>query len=126
MDASANRTVAPPASRSSASTALWAAVGGMAATLVTAIACVGPLAAILLGVGGLGFLTQYTYLRVPATLLTFTVLGVGFAIAYQGKYAECARKGVRTVVIARRLLWVGLVFAAAVNLFEYVIFPRLA
>lgn len=129
MDASQQQPpaiVASPVPSTRPKGALIAAIGGMAATIVTAVACVGPLAAILLGVGGLGFLTQYTYLRVPATVLTFTLLGVGFAVAYQRKYAECARRRVRSVVTARILLWVGLALAVAVNLFEYVIFPRLA
>ena len=42
------------------------------------LVCALPLAAITLGVGGLGWLTRYVYLRVPAALATAALLLLGF------------------------------------------------
>lgn len=100
-----------------------AAAGGLIATLVTGLACVGPLVAILLGVGGMGWLTQYSYLRVPATILTVLMLAGGFVFVY-GRDRNCTRttKGKAAVAI----LWIATALAVAVNVFEYLIFPNLA
>lgn len=114
--------------REHAGAAAVAAAGGLIATAGTAIACVGPLVAILLGVGGMGWLAQYAYLRVPASIATATLLGAGFWLAYRRpKSAACAKvRPSRAKRVARTLLWIAAIAAAGVNLFEYVIFPHLA
>jgi hypothetical protein len=105
---------------------LSAAIGGLAATLVTAMACVGPLVAIVLGIGGFGWLTRYAYLRVPATAATAVLLLVGFYLAYTRRVASCgdARKR-RALRVARAALWLAAVVAVVTNVFEYLIFPNL-
>jgi hypothetical protein len=104
--------------------AFAAATGGFAATVLTGIACVGPLVAILLGVGGFGWLTQYAWLRVPASLATATLLAGGFYWVYfRPGRDRCARSA--TAKGARVVLWTATLLAIALNLFEYVIFPRL-
>jgi hypothetical protein len=106
--------------------AIAAAAGGLIATIATAAACVGPLVAILLGVGGLGWLTQYAYLRVPASIATAVILAFGFYWVYRKpKDEDCARKRSSKKGMIAGLLWTATALAVAVNLFEYVIFPHL-
>jgi hypothetical protein len=105
--------------------ALAAAGGGLLATVATGLACLGPLAGILLGVGGLGFLTRFTWLRVPATLLTAALLAVGFFTLYRPLPAACAARPSGTRRLGRVLLWSATLLAISVNVFEYLIFPRL-
>jgi len=100
--------------------ATMAAAGGLVATIATAAACVGPLIAILLGVSGFGWLVQYAYLRVRASIATAAMLGFGFYWVYRPK---CAKK--KSSAAAKAILWTATVLATLVNLFEYVIFPRL-
>lgn len=100
---------------------LLAAAAGLLTTLTTAAACVGPFVAILLGVGGFGWLTRYAHLRVPATVLTALVLGIGFWRLYGPR--TCRRSSGRRA--ARGLLWLASALAVAVNVFEYAVMPRL-
>jgi len=103
--------------------ALAAATGGLLATSITAVACVGPLVAILLGIGGFGWLTQYAHLRVPASLATLAVLALGFWWVYP-RPSSCAQNRCRSK-LSRVVLWSATVLAVAVNVFEYIVFPRL-
>lgn len=98
---------------------------GLLTTAATGIACVGPFVAILLGVGGFGWLTQYAHLRVPATLLTVAVLAFGFVRMYGKRSRDCASRPSTSARIGRVLLWTATVLAVGVNLFEYVVLPRL-
>jgi hypothetical protein len=100
---------------------LLAATTGLLATLSTAAACVGPFVAILFGVGGFGWLTRYAHLRVPATVLTALVLGIGFWGLYGPR--ACPRSPGRRA--ARALLWLASALAIAINVFEYAVMPRL-
>jgi hypothetical protein len=128
-DARAKAAMAPPraeAKGTSDKAAIAAAAGGLVATIATAAACVGPLVAILFGIGGLGWLTQYAYLRVPASLTTAALLAFGFYWVYRKpKDEDCARKRSSKKGMLTGLLWTATVIAVAVNLFEYVIFPHL-
>lgn len=105
--------------------AFAAAAGGLLATVATGLACVGPLVAILLGIGGLGWLTQYAYLRVPASIVTGVLLAAGFYWAYRRPRGTDCKKRTRSRAIGRAILWAATALALAVNVFEYVIFPRL-
>lgn len=98
---------------------------GLLTTVATGAACVGPFIAILLGVGGFGWLTQYAHLRVPATLLTAAVLAFGFFRVYGKRSRGCSSQRSRTVRVARVLLWIATVLAVGINVFEYVVLPRL-
>jgi hypothetical protein len=97
-----------------------AAFGGFVATCVTAAVCALPLAAIGLGVGGLGWLTQYLHLRVPAALATAALLGLGFHLVYR-RGAAC-QPGARRRT-AKALLWAATAFAAAIHGFEFLVLP---
>ncbi|MCB1927515.1 MAG: hypothetical protein KDH17_05705 [Rhodocyclaceae bacterium] len=97
-----------------------AALAGMAAAMVTGAACIGPMIGIALGLGGLGWLTRYAHLQLPASVLTVTLL----ALAFQQLYRRRACSGTATRR-ARRVLWVAVAFAAAINVVEYLILPTL-
>lgn len=106
--------------------AMAAAAAGLVAAIATAAACVGPLVAILLGVGGLGWLSRYADLRVPASIATGALLASGFWLVHRRKRAEaCAagRSAKKRVTVG--LLWTATVVAVTVNLFEYLVLPRL-
>jgi hypothetical protein len=99
-----------------------AACGSFLATCVTAAVCALPLAAIGLGVGGLGWLTQYMHLRVPAALATAALLLLGFHLVYR-LGAACGNDMRRRT--AKTLLWSATAFAVAINTFEFLILPVL-
>ncbi|MCB1915974.1 MAG: hypothetical protein KDG52_09685 [Rhodocyclaceae bacterium] len=97
-----------------------AALAGMATAVVTGAACIGPMIGIAFGIGGLGWLARYAHLQLPATLLTIALLALGFRLLYRRR--DCGGTGRRR---ARTLLWVAVVFAVAINAFEYVVLPAL-
>ena len=97
-----------------------AACGGFLATCVTAAVCALPLAAIGLGVGGLGWLTRYVHLRVPATLATAALLLLGFHLVYR-RGAICRDDARRRTT--KTILWAATAFAVAINAFEFLILP---
>lgn len=97
---------------------------GLLATFAAGIACIGPLAAILLGLGGFGWLTRYAFLRVPAALLSLLLVGVGLYCAFRLRGVECA-KPTRLTRWVRRLAWLAVVFAAVVHATEFVIVEHL-
>ena len=111
-------TTASRQSPSRAGTAVAAA--SLLTTLVTGLACTGPLLAIVLGVSGLGFLTRYAHLQAPATVATAALLGLGFVLLYRRR--ACPTEPRRW---PRVLLWTATALAVAMNVFEYVILPRL-
>ena len=118
---------APASQATTFAATTFAATASLLGSIVTGAVCALPLVAIVLGVGGLGWLTQYSYLRVPASIATAGLLGFAFYTQSRarrssscGAAAERRRRGV-----ARWLLWLALGVALAVNLFEYVILPRL-
>ena len=105
---------------------VWAAIGSLVATLVTGAACVVPLLAIVVGIGGLGWLARYAYLRVPASIATFALLAAGFAWAYRKRArGACSPAAKRNLRIARGLLWSAALLAIAMNVLEYLVFPEL-
>jgi hypothetical protein len=97
-----------------------AAAGALLASGVTALVCALPLAAIALGVGGLGWLTQYVNLRVPAALATAALLAAGFHLVYRHG-AAC--QDVRRRRSAKLLLWAATAFSLAIHTFEFLILP---
>jgi hypothetical protein len=98
-----------------------AARGGLLISFATGLVCAAPLAAIALGVGGLGWLTQYVHLRVPAMLATAAVLLLGYVLVHRHG-AACRNDGRRR---AKVWLWFATAFTVAVNAFEFLILPAL-
>ncbi len=105
--------------------ALAAAAGGIVATIASSIACVGPLMAIVFGIGGFGFLTRYSWLRVPASLATVALVGLAFYLVYRRPAEDCDTKPTFIKKLSKSMLWVAAAMAIGLNVFEYVIFPRL-
>jgi len=99
-----------------------AAGGGLLISFATGLVCVAPLVAIALGVGGLGWLTQYVHLRVPAVLATAGLLLLGHYLVYRHG-AVCRNDSRRRST--KVWLWVATAVAAAVNAFEFLILPAL-
>ncbi len=99
-----------------------AAVGAMLSAIATGAACIGPWIAMLLGVGGLGWLAQYAYLRIPAALITLVILVAGFWALYR-KPTECVNAKRRNATI---LLWLATLTAATVFTVEFVLLPLMA
>jgi hypothetical protein len=127
MHAALDRGRAEPVPESDASMAdrtvglgALAAAGGFLAGCITVAVCLLPLLAIGLGVGGLGWLTQYLYLRVPAALAAAALLLLGYALVYR-RGSQCARAGRRRA--AKLILWVSAVFAIGINAFDFVLLP---
>ncbi|MDO3721906.1 hypothetical protein QVZ43_09230 [Marinobacter sp. chi1] len=96
------------------------AVMAMASTLVTAAACLIPWIALSVGIGGLGFLTRYTYLQVPATIVTVALLSISYRAL---RRSPCQGTTSR---LTRGLFWFAVALAVAINLIEYVVLPALA
>jgi len=60
-------------------------ITGMAsllASLVAGMACIGPLLGIMLGVSGLGWLSSYSYLTLPASMASLTLLAASALVQY--------------------------------------------
>jgi hypothetical protein len=94
------------------------ALGSCLGSFVTAAVCLGPLAGILLGVGGLGWLTQYASLRTPATVATFVLLALGYRKVQRIACAPGRRR-------ARVVLLTASALAIVVNAVEYFVLPNL-
>jgi hypothetical protein len=99
-----------------------AATAGVVTACATGAACIGPFVGIVFGIGGLGWLAQYAYLRVPAALATLLVLAVGFILVRRAGRGQACDRALRP---ARRMLWLAAALALAINTFEFVILPTL-
>lgn len=101
--------------------ATFAAIGGLVATGLASLACIGPIAAAVLGLGGSFGFARFAELRIPALVVTVLLFAVGFYAAYRGGSECTGRRMQRT----RALLWVAATLTLAVYLFEFVTLPRL-
>lgn len=99
---------------------IWASIASLCASLVAGIACVGPMLGIVLGVSGLGWLTRYHYLTLPASIASLVLLGAAFYM-YKRRRTSCVdRRKHRLNVI---MLGVIAAVVIGINVFEYLIFP---
>lgn len=101
----------------------------LAATLVSAVAssicCIGPLAAALLGLTGLGTLVKYERYRPTFTGLTLAFLAGAFYLTYRAKPAKacapgspCAAEGPEQIQkLNRVVLWIVTAIVALVLTF---------
>ena len=100
--------------------------GSLLGSIGVAIACVGPLVGIAFGIGGLGFLTRYHWLRLPATVATVVLLALGFWLAYGPGSKGCGQaRFSRRQSVVRGLLWLATALAVSVQVFEHLLLPRL-
>lgn len=92
----------------------WLVGGGILASIVASLCCVGPLILTILGVSGAAMLSKFETLRIPMILLVLVFFGVaGFVLYRKRNSCEpgsiCADpKKFRKMVI---FYWIGLVIA---------------
>lgn len=110
------------AHRSDSQVAATSACVAVGSTLVTAAACLIPWIALTLGISGLGFLTRYTYLQVPASIATVVLLVVSYRALRRAR-ATCGGKAMPRLATA--LFRTAVVFAVAINVTEYLVLPAL-
>ena len=101
---------------------VYTGMASLFTSLVAGMACIGPMLGIVLGVSGLGWLSSYSYLSGPASVVSLLLLAVAITM-YRRRKVCCANKRKHTrnrmLLIATSLVVVG------VNAFEYVILPNL-
>ena len=108
---------------SSEKLSVYTASASLAASIVAATACVGPLLAIALGVTGLGWLSQFSTLTIPASVLS-VVLVLAAIVVYKNRKSSCASR--RKHFFYRWFLVLSAATVVSVNVFEYIILPNLA
>ncbi len=92
----------------------WLVGGGIIASVLASLCCVGPLVLTLLGVSGAAVLSQFGALRVPMIIIVLVLFGIaGISLYRKRKSCEvgsiCADpKKFRKMVI---FYWVGFVIA---------------
>lgn len=101
----------------------FTAGASMLASFVAALACAGPLVGIALGITGLGWLSQFSALTLPASVLSVFLVFASFYV-YTTRKISCVSR-------SKRLFYVWFMIAAAitaisVNVFEYIVLPSLA
>ena len=93
----------------------WLVGGGILASMIASLCCVGPLILTLLGVTGAAALSKFEKLRVPMILLVFLLFGVAGVVLFRKRKScdpgsICADpKKFRKMVI---FYWLGLMIAA--------------
>lgn len=104
-------------------TSVVTAAVSLAASIIAGAACIGPLLGIALGVTGLGWLAQYSYLTLPASILS-VVLFIAAIYTYKRRKTSCINR--RKHVMNRYFLVFTAVVVTGINVFEYVVLPSLA
>lgn len=97
-------------------------IASLAASFVAGLACIGPLMGIALGVSGLGWLTSYSYLTVPASIVSMALLATALYLFLKRKTC-CANK--RKHLMKRNLLVISALLVVGINVFEFLILPNL-
>ena len=93
----------------------WLVGGGVVASLLASVCCIGPLILTFLGVSGAAVLSKFEFLRVPMTLLVFALFVVaGLGLFRNRNSCEpgsiCADpKKFKRMLVA---YWMGLLIAA--------------
>lgn len=97
-------------------------IGGIITAVLSVSCCLGPFLFILFGITGLGFLTQFAWLRPYLLLVTFVLVGIAYHYSY-GKGNKCEIEGscnTRTQTINRVLFWLLVAFAVFGLSFPYI------
>jgi len=101
---------------------IFTGVAGLVASCVAGIACIGPLMGIALSISGLGWLTSYSYLTAPASIISLALMAVAI-VMYRNSKSCCANK--RRHLMKRNLLIISAVMVTSINIFEFLIFPNI-
>lgn len=97
-------------------------MAGLFASLIAGMACIGPLMGIAMGISGLGWMSGYSHLSVPASI-TSLVLSAVAVFMYTTRRSCCASK--RRHYMQRALLISAVLLVVAINAFEFLIFPNM-
>jgi hypothetical protein len=101
---------------------IWTSIASLCASLVAGIACVGPMLGIVLGVSGLGWLTRYHYLTLPATIASLVLLAVALYM-YKRRRTSCINRRKHQLNVI--LLGAITAIVVGISVFEYLIFPNM-
>lgn len=97
-------------------------IASLFASFVAGMACIGPLAGIALGISSLGWMAHYSYLTIPASIVSMALLAVALYLFFNSKSC-CANK--RRHMMKRNLLMGSALIVIGINTFEWLIFPNL-
>jgi hypothetical protein len=98
---------------------LVAAIGGVVASVIASIACIGPIAAALTGLGSSGVFGWALPWRGFAMLASLVCFALGFYLTYRSR--ECNKRG-RT---NRNILWGAASLTLTLYFFEFITLPLL-
>lgn len=100
-----------------------AATGGVAAAVVSALCCVGPLVAVALGVSGAGLAATFEPLRPFFVTGTVLALGSGFLVLHREEKQACEPGTLCASPIARRrmrwALWIATIISVPLLTFPW-------
>lgn len=99
-------------------------LGSLLTAFLSSLCCIGPLILALLGIGGLGFVTQFERYRPFFIVLTILLLGGAFSLTYGRRTAcgpgnTCERRGVGR--LQHIVLWTATGVALLLMGFPYLI-----
>lgn len=97
-------------------------IASLFASFVAGIACIGPLVGISLGLSGLGWMASYSYLTIPASVVSLALLALALYLFFNSKTC-CTNK--RRHMMKRSLLMGSALVVIGINTFEFLIFPNL-
>lgn len=104
-------------------TGIYTGVASLITSLVAGGACIGPMLGIALGVGGLGWLSRYSYLTAPAAMASLLLIGVAVYL-YKKRRTSCADR--RKHMLNRVFLIVTALIVLAINVTEFLILPNMS
>jgi len=102
---------------------VMAALASLLAATIAGLACIGPLLGIMLGIGGMGWLSHYTYLTIPASIISLLLM-VFAVFIYRKRTVSCASR--RKHRFNQLLLGVSVLAVVGINSFEFIILPNLS
>ena len=92
------------------------------ASIVAGLACIGPMLGIAFGITGLGWLTQYSYLTLPASIVSISLLLAATYLLTKVRI-NCVSK--RRSRFNSVFLVVTAFVVVGINVFEYLVIPNL-
>lgn len=103
-------------------TGVLTGLASLFASMVAGAACIGPMLGIAMGVSGLGWLSQYTYLTRPAAAASLILLAIAI-VTYAKRRTSCANRRKHRMNLAFLILTALIVIG--INGFEFLILPNL-
>ena len=101
---------------------IYTGLAAVMASVVAGMACIGPMAGVILGLGGLGWMSQYAFLTMPAALVSLTLTVVSLYLFFS-RLRCCANK--RLYRLQRYVLLGSAFIVIGINVIEFVVIPNL-